>query len=334
MSKAIENAEEMILNEEYNEALKIAKKRHGRDDIESYLTILDMLIEKDYLPAIEEKGLYYQYYDPNHDDGDYGEKYFDKYLEAQPLSINAMCDKALCRYKKNDIDESMYLMNKAYKNYDVYSKTEKPRISKKEVKMGKIEILIGSKDYSEALKELNNYENQYGPDSKLDLYKGCMLQKNGQNEEALHYLDNSINEERTLMAINAKGDAYFDLKDYKKAFKQYKFCINSEKNAGDDLELITNFNYKAAYCQIGMGNNNEGVKYLNKTIEMLNEHGRLPKDIEAIYQKCSFEKDRLMRLDDVKDVEYKESKFRKSKFAIISLIIILILYFILKMMGY
>lgn len=334
MSNAIEKAEEMILNENYDEALKIAKKRHGRDDIESYLTILDMLIEKDYLPGLEEKGLYYQYLDPGNDDGDYGEKYFDKYLEAQPNSINVMCDKALCRHKKNHFEEAMDLMNKAYENYDVYSESEKPRISKKEIEMGKIELLIDAKKYDEALKGLNDYENQYGPDSKLDLYKGCMLQKNGENEEALHYLDNSLNEEQTLMAINAKGDAYFDLKDYKKAFKQYKLCMHSEKKIEDDLELVTNFNYKAAYCQLEMGNTEEGIKYLNKTIEMLNEHGRLPKDIEAIYQKCSFEKDRLMRMGDVKDVEYKESRFRKSKFAIIALVIIIILYIILKMNGY
>lgn len=334
MSTAIEKAEEMILNENYHEALKIAKKRHAKDDIESYLTILDMLIEKDYLPGLEEKGLYYQYFDPSNDNGDYGEKYFDEYLEARPNSINAICDKALCRYKKNDIEESLTLINKAYKNYNIYSKAEEPRISKKEINMRKIELLIDAKRYDEALKELNDYENQYGPNSKLDLYKGCMLQKNGENEEALHYLDNSLNEEQTLIALNAKGDAYFDLKDYKKAFKQYKLCMDSENKIEDDLELLTNFNYKAAFCQIEMGNTNEGVKYLNKTIQMLNEHGRLPKDIEAIYQKCAFEKDRLMRLGDVKDVEYKESRFKKSKFAITALIIIIILYFILKMFGY
>ena len=118
MSNAVEKAEEMIINEDYSEALKIAKKRHGKDDIESYLTILDMLIEKDYLPGLEEKGLYYQYFEPTNDNGDYGEKYFDKYLEAQPNSINAICDKALSRYKKNNVEEAIDLMNEAYKNYN------------------------------------------------------------------------------------------------------------------------------------------------------------------------------------------------------------------------
>ena len=61
----------------------------------------------DYLPALEEKGLYYQYYDESHDNGDYGEKYFDKYLEKQPRSINVICDKALSRFNKNKIDEAL-----------------------------------------------------------------------------------------------------------------------------------------------------------------------------------------------------------------------------------
>lgn len=76
-------------------ALDIAKKRHGNDKINEYLIILDLLIQEKYLPAIEERGHYHQYYDPNHDNGDYGEKYFDMYLEIEPQSINGLCDKAM-----------------------------------------------------------------------------------------------------------------------------------------------------------------------------------------------------------------------------------------------
>ena len=41
MSDAISQAKQYIEEENYKEALKIAKKRHGRDDIDSYLSILD-----------------------------------------------------------------------------------------------------------------------------------------------------------------------------------------------------------------------------------------------------------------------------------------------------
>ena len=322
MSEAIETAKKYISDENYDEALKLARKRHGKDDVEDYLSILDMLIDSDYLVAIEEKGMYYQYYDETHDNGDYGEKYFDEYLKRQPRSINALCDKALSRF------------DKAYDKYKSYSPVEKPRISKKEVLMGKIELLIQSKRYDDALKNLNTYENNYGMDEKSDLYKGQMLQKNGKNEEALKYLEKSLQNEDTLIGLNAKGDALYDLRRYDEALKAYKNCLQYESKVEDDLELVTNFNYKAAFCCVNMGDDANAIKYLNKTINMLNEHGRLAKDIEAIYQKCSFEKERILKKGEVKDEEFKKTKFFSTKTSLMILAVILILYVILKYMGY
>lgn len=333
MSDAIETAKLYIQEENYKKALKLAKKRHGKDDIDEYLTILDLLIDADYLLALEEKGMYYQYFDESHDNGDYGEKYFDEYLERQPRSINVICDKALSRFNKNKIDEALEYMDKAEEKYKSYSPIEKPRISKKEVKMGKIELLIQAKRYDEALKNLNAYENQYGTDTKSDLYKGQMLQKTGKNNEALEYLDKSLLEEDTLLAYNSKADALYELGEYKSALKNYKHCISYEKKV-DDLELVTNFNYKAAFCCVKLDDDKEAVKYLNKTINMLNEHGRLPNDLEMIYQKCSFEKERIMKTGEVKDQEFRQTKFLSAKTSIILLAIILILYVILKMIGY
>ena len=45
MSDAIEKAKQYIEEENYKEAIKLARKRHSKDDIEEYLTILDLLIE-------------------------------------------------------------------------------------------------------------------------------------------------------------------------------------------------------------------------------------------------------------------------------------------------
>ena len=333
MSNAIETAKLYIQEENYKEALKLAKKRHSKDDIDEYLTILDLLIDADYLLALEEKGMYYQYFDETHDNGDYGEKYFDEYLERQPRSINVLCDKALSRFNKNKIDEALEYMDKAEEKYKSYSSIEKPRISKKEVKMGKIELLVQAKRYDEALKNLEIYENQYGGDTKSDLYKGQMLQKTGKNNEALKYLDKSLLEEDTLLAYNSKADALYELKEYKIALKNYKHCISYEKKV-DDLELVTNFNYKAAFCCVKLDDDKEAIKYLNKTINMLNEHGRLPNDLEMIYQKCSFEKERIMKTGEVKDEEFRQTKFLSAKTSLILLAIILILYVILKMIGY
>ena len=334
MSEAIETAKKYISDENYDEALKLARKRHGKDDVEDYLSILDMLIDRDYIIAIEEKGMYYQYYDETHDNGDYGEKYFDEYLKRQPRSINALCDKALSRFNKGNVDEAIEYMDKAYDKYKSYSNIEKPRISKKEVLMGKIELLIQSKRYDDALKNLNTYENNYGMDEKSDLYKGQMLQKNGKNEEALKYLEKSLQNEDTLIGLNAKGDALYDLRRYDEALKVYKNCLQYESKVEDDLELVTNFNYKAAFCCVNMGDDANAIKYLNKTINMLNEHGRLAKDIEAIYQKCSFEKERILKKGEVKDEEFKKTKFFSTKTSLMILAVILILYVILKYMGY
>ncbi len=335
MSEYVETAKQYISEGNEKEALKLARKRHGKDDVTSYIAILDLLIESDYLPALEEKGIYYQYYDSTHDNGDYGEKYFDEYLEKQPRSINAICDKAMSRFNKGHVDEALEFMDKAQDKYSSYSKIEKPRISKKELIMARVELLIQAKRYDEALKGVNSYEDQFGSDQKSDLYKGQMLQKTGKNREALEYLDKSLLQEDTLIAFNAKGDALYELKDYKEALKCFKNCIQYEgKIDDDDLELKTNFNYKAAFCCVKLGDDQEAVKYLNKTINMLNEHGRLPNDIEKIYQKCSFEKERIMKTGEVKDKEFKKTRFFSARTSIIILIIIILLYVILKMNGY
>ena len=297
------------------------------------MEILDLLIEKDYLLALEEKGLYYQYYDESHDNGDYGEKYFNKYLEKQPKSINAICDKAMSRFNKNHLDEALELMDEAYDKYNPYSKAEEPRIKKSEVKMGKIELLIQAKEYDDALTLLKHFENENGYTEKVQSYKGLLLQKIGENEDALEYIDDALKNDETILLNNSKADALYDLGRYKEALKYYNRCIKYEKEV-DDLELLTNFNYKPAYCELKLGNTEEAVKYLNKTINILNEYGRLPKDIEAIYQKCSFKKDELMKHGDIEDKEFKQTKFLSGKTAIYVLIAIIIIYIILKIFGF
>ena len=45
MSEYIETAKQYISEGNEEEALKLARKRHGKDDAESYIAILDLLIE-------------------------------------------------------------------------------------------------------------------------------------------------------------------------------------------------------------------------------------------------------------------------------------------------
>ncbi|WP_299523902.1 tetratricopeptide repeat protein [uncultured Methanobrevibacter sp.] len=334
MSDKLEQAKDLIKNEEYKKALDIAKKRHGRDKIDEYLTILDLLIQKDYLPAIEERGHYHQYYDSNHDNGDYGEKYFDMYLEIEPQSINGLCDKAMSLSNKNKLKEAIEYMDKAFKNYEVYSQKEEPRISHEEVRMGKIELLMKDNQNQKALSEINKYEKKFGENKKEIFYKGQLLERTGEYKKALEYLNKSLDEEHTIIALNSKGNALYELGKYDEALNAYNSCITHEKDAKDELDLITNFNYKAAFCNVKLGKYDEAMKYLNKTIDMLNDYGRLDKDLEAIYQKCSFEKDKLMYKDNVEDKRFGQFKFLSSKTSITALLIIIIAYIILKIIGY
>ena len=334
MDNAVETAKQYIIENDCEKALKLARKRHGKDDVKDYIGILNLLIEADYLPAIEEKGLYYQHYDESHDDGDYGEKYFSQYLEQQPHSVNVLCDKAFSKFNKGESENALNYIDEALDKYDSYSKIEKPRISKKEVSMAKIKLLIKSKCNDEALTCLDQYEDEYGGDDESDLYKGQMLQKIGENKKAIEYLNRSLQNEDTLIGFNAKGDALYELGQYKEALKNYKNCISYESKVEDDLELITNFNYKAAFCCVNTGDDAEAIKYLNKTINMLNEYGRLPKDIEAVYQKCSFEKERIIKKGEVKDEEFRKTRFFSARTSIMILAIILVFYMILRYFGY
>ena len=124
MSDAIETAKQYIIDRNYKKTLKLARKRHGKDDIKDYLEILDLLIAVDYLPAIEEKGIYYQHYDESHDGGDYGEKYFDQYLELQPHSINVLCDKAFSKFNKGEFEKALNYIDEALDKYDSYCDIE------------------------------------------------------------------------------------------------------------------------------------------------------------------------------------------------------------------
>ena len=190
------------------------------------------------------------------------------------------------------------------------------------------------KQYKTALTEINKYEKKFGENKKEIFYKGQLLEKTGEYKKALEYLNKSLDEDHTIIALNLKGNALYELGEYKKALDSYNSCITYEKDVKDDLELVTNFNYKAAFCSVKLGNYDEAIKHLNKTIDMLNEKGRLNKDLEAIYQKCSFEKDRLMYKNNVEDKRFNNFKFLSTKTSITALLIIIIAYIILKIIGY
>ena len=56
MNEYVETAKQFIEEENYKEALKLARKRHGKDDVDSYLKILDLLIENEHLHVQIQQG--------------------------------------------------------------------------------------------------------------------------------------------------------------------------------------------------------------------------------------------------------------------------------------
>ena len=158
--------------------------------------------------------------------------------------------------------------------------------------------------------------------------------KNRRPKEAVDKLKNLFVKHGVIKENDPFDITYLGAGEYKKALDSYNSCITHEKDVKDDLELVTNFNYKAAFCNVELGNYDEAVKHLNKTIDMLNEKGRLDKNLEDIYQKCSFEKDRLMYKNNVEDKRFSNFKFLSTKTSITALIIIIIAYIILKIIGY
>lgn len=333
MSDELIKAKELIENENCKKALDLAKKMHRKDKINEYLKILDLLMAENYLPAFEEKGQYYLYFDENHGDGDYGEKYFDQYMDLQPHSINIMCSKARALSYKGDFKKAIKLMQRALDSYENYSLEEAPRITKEEIELGKIELLFESDKKEETLNEINDFEKEDSNNSKIILYKGIILSEIGENEEALKYLETSLKIDNSLLALNAKGNVLYNLKRYDEALEVFNKCISHEKEV-DDLDILTNFNYKAAFSAIELEKYDEGIKYLNKTINMLNEHGKLKNNLEKIYRECSFEKDRILRQhEEVQDKEFSRIKFLSTKTSLTLLIIIIIFYFILTYLG-
>ncbi|WP_303295303.1 tetratricopeptide repeat protein, partial [Methanobrevibacter woesei] len=232
-----------------------------------------------------------------------------------------------------DLNKSIKLMDKALKSYDNFSEDEKPRITEEDIWMGKIELLVKKNDKKETLAELNNFEKEYPDNPKMILYKGILLSETGEDENALKYLETSLKRDNTILALNAKGNALYNLRRYSEALEVYNKCISHEKEV-DDLDIKTNFNSKAAFSAIELENYNEAIKYLNKTINMLNEHGRLKNDLEKIYRQCSFEKERLLKQYNIQDRKFSRFKFLSSKTALILLILFIIGYFILTYLGY
>ena len=84
---------DLINNEKYGEANELSFKLLKRNKVKKFLEINDLLLEKNYTPALLIRGYYHMLDDENKKSGDHGEKYFNAYLEKRPDSICAKSHK-------------------------------------------------------------------------------------------------------------------------------------------------------------------------------------------------------------------------------------------------
>ena len=88
----------LINNEEYEKANQLSFILFQKKNIKEFLEINNLLLEKNYIPALPLRGYYHLIEDAYHDNNDYGEKYFNKYLEKRPDSTSIRLQKEM---KKN-----------------------------------------------------------------------------------------------------------------------------------------------------------------------------------------------------------------------------------------
>ncbi len=73
----------LINNEEYEKANQLSFILFQKKNMKEFLEINNLLLEKNYIPALPLRGYYHLIEDAYHDNNDYGEKYFNKYLEER-----------------------------------------------------------------------------------------------------------------------------------------------------------------------------------------------------------------------------------------------------------
>lgn len=92
----------LINNEEYEKANQLSFILFQKKNIKEFLEINNLLLEKNYIPALPLRGYYHLIEDAYHDNNDYGEKYFNKYLEERPDSTSIRFQKAIASSAKGN----------------------------------------------------------------------------------------------------------------------------------------------------------------------------------------------------------------------------------------
>lgn len=319
----------LINNKEYEQANELSFKLLEKNRVNKFLEINDMLLEKNYTPALLLRGYYHMIDDENKEDGDHGKKYFDAYLEKRPDSITGQTHKVFTGYiGKNGI--SLEMLEEIINNYSEshYSDEVIPPVPKQHICETKLLCL-----YEKKLKGLESYTDQIlkkYPDSALAMrIKADLLIKNDKNQEALKIIKKSLEEEKDIDALLTKGEIHFNLKEYEQAISCFNIGIIAIEH--ENQEHGIGWRYKKIVSLIQLERYDEAMMYLNETIDIIRElevYMDLNENGIELLNKCESLKEELIN-KGIDDIKYPSFKFGLGKLAIILLVLDIILYFTL-----
>lgn len=321
---------ELINNKEYEKANELSFKLFQKKNIGEFLEINNLLLEKHYTPALLLRGHYHLVEDIYHDNNDYGEKYFNKYLEQRPDSISIRFQKAVALSAKGNEEESREIIENIIENYkeSPYSDEIITCESKEKLCELKLIYLFEKQLKEETLNYANKLLAEYPNNILAMLMKAKLLCENNENQEALEIINKCLKKQKIIEGILIKGNIYVNLKEYQKAIKCFDIGI---KTLGKNEQHISiEWYHKKALCLIQLQKYEEAMKCLNKTMDIildievkidLNENGI------KLLKECEKEKQELLDLG-VADVKYSQYTFNLSKLVYILLALAILVRFL------
>lgn len=320
----------LINNEEYEKANQISFILFQKKNIKEFLEINNLLLEKNYIPALPLRGYYHLIEDAYHDNNDYGEKYFNKYLEERPDSTSIRFQKAIASSAKGNEEESKQIIDNLIENYHESPYSDELITCESKEKLCELKLIYTFEKESDedCLNYANKLLGEY-PDSILAmLIKAKLLCKNNENQEALKLVNKCLKKERVIEGILIKGDIYINLNQHEKAIKCFDIGIKSLSGSKEYLSI--EWYHKKALSLIQLQKYEEAMKCLNKTMDIilaieiradLNEEGiKLLKD-------CEKEKQELLNMG-IADLKYSKHTINLSKLVYIFLALAILVNFL------
>lgn len=311
----------LINNKEYEQANKISFILFQKKNIDEFLEINNLLLEENYIPALPLRGYYHLIEDMTHDNDDYGEKYFNKYLEKRPDSTSIRFQKAIALSAKGNEEESKKIIENLIENYQESPYSDEIITCESKEKLCELKLIyIFEKGHdADSLNYANELLGEYPDNILAMLIQAKILCKNNENQKALEIINKCLKKERIIEGILIKGDIYVNLNQHEKAIKCFDIGIKSlSKN---EQHLSIEWYHKKALSLIQLQKYEEAMKCLNKTMDIIlaiELHTNLNEAGIKLLKDCEKEKQTLLNRG-VADLKYSKHTISLSKLVYILL---------------